>query len=102
MRLIRAFLKPGETKRPEKYVKLASIGVSPDRKGKGVGSELIDELKSIVNFEKYEYINLETDAVDNEAAIKFYEKNGFVREKMFYTNEGREMVEFHFCEGITL
>ena len=78
MHIISAFLKPGEAKREEKYVELSSIGVDPDVKSKGIGSKLIDALKDNVDFNKYAYINLETDAVDNEGAIHFYEKNGFV------------------------
>ena len=97
MHIISAFLKPGEAKREEKYVELSSIGVDPDVKSKGIGSKLIDSLKNNVNFNKYAYINLETDAVDNEGAIHFYEKNGFVRERMFETDEGRKMYEYRFA-----
>ena len=73
MHIISAFLKPGEAKREEKYVELSSIGVDPNIKSKGIGSLLIDSLKRKVDFTKFAYINLETDAVDNEGAIHFYE-----------------------------
>ena len=96
MHIISAFLKPGEAKREEKYVELSSIGVDPDVKSMGIGSKLIEALKYNVDFNKYAYINLETDAVDNEGAIHFYEKNGFVRERMFETDEGRKMYEYRF------
>lgn len=99
MHIISAFLKPGEAKREEKYVELSSIGVDPNIKSKGVGSLLIDSLKHIVDFTKFAYINLETDAIDNEGAIHFYEKNGFVRERMFETDEGRKMYEYRFIGG---
>ena len=99
MHIISAFLKPGEVKREEKYVELSSIGVDPNVKSKGIGSKLIDALKDNVDFDKYAYINLETDAVDNEGAIHFYEKNGFVRERMFETDEGRKMYEYRFVGG---
>ena len=46
-----------------------------------------------------EYISLETDAEDNESAINFYEKNGFVKDRIFLTNEGRKMIEFKFKKG---
>ena len=100
MHIISAFLKPGEAKREEKYVELSSIGVDPNVKSKGIGSKLIDALKKNVDFDKYAYINLETDAVDNEGAIHFYEKNGFVRERMFETDEGRKMYEYRFVGEI--
>ena len=96
LRLVRAFLKPGESERSEAYVELASIGVKPEAKGVGVGSKLIDALKERVDFSKYAYINLETDAVDNEGANRFYEKNGFVLHHSFETREGRKMNEYRF------
>lgn len=96
MHIIKAFLKPSEVKREEKYVELSSIGVDPAVKSKGVGSLLIDELKKIVDFNKFAYITLETDAVNNDGAIHFYEKNGFVRERMYETDEGRKMYEYRF------
>lgn len=96
MRLVRAFLKPNETKREEKYVELASIGVDPAVKSKGIGSQLIDKLKEIVDFEEYSYITLETDAENNDAGNHFYQKNGFVLERKFVTNEGRKMFEYRY------
>ncbi|MDC7286389.1 GNAT family N-acetyltransferase [Blautia schinkii] len=96
MHIVKAFLKPGESKRNEKYVELASIGVDPGFKAKGVGTQLIDELKVLVDFNDFSYIKLETDAVNNNAAIYFYEKNGFVKERIFETDEGRKMYEFRF------
>lgn len=96
MRLVRAFLKPGESKREEKYIELASIGVDPNVKAKGVGSQLIDALKARVDFDKFAYITLETDAINNEGANHFYQKNGFVIEREFETNEGRKMYEYRW------
>lgn len=96
LHIIKAFLKPSEVKRREKYVELSSIGVDPNTKSNGIGSKLIDELKKLVDFEKYAYITLETDAVNNEGAIHFYEKNGFIRERMFVTEEGRKMYEYRY------
>lgn len=98
MRLIRAFLKPSETKRVENYVELSSIGVDPHYGGKGIGTKLIDKLKQMVDFQKYEYISLETDAVNNDYAIVFYEDNDFVRVRSFETSEGRKMFEYRFKE----
>lgn len=96
LHIIKAFLKPSEVKRKEKYVELSSIGVDPNVKSKGVGSKLIEKLKKLVDFEEYAYITLETDAVNNEGVIHFYEKNGFIRERMFVTDEGRKMYEYRF------
>lgn len=96
LRLVRAFLKPGETKREEKYVELTSIAVSPNASSKGIGTNLIDELKNIVDFSKYEYINLETDAENNDSVNKFYIKNGFSLRRTFITHEGRKMNEYMY------
>ncbi len=96
MRLVRAFLKPGESAREEEYVELASIGVSLRAKNTGVGSELISALKQAVDFERFAYITLETDALDNEGANHFYVKNGFALHRSFTTREGREMNEYRF------
>ncbi len=96
LHIIKAFLKPSEVIRKEKYVELSSIGVAPNIKSKGIGSLLIGKLKKQVDFEKYAYITLETDAINNEDVIHFYEKNGFIRERMFETGEGRKMYEYRF------
>jgi len=99
IRLIRAFSKPRESKRNERYVELASIGVHPDAKAKGIGSRLIDALKSDIDFAEFEYITLETDAVDNEIANKFYTKNGFHVVREYKTHEGRRMYEYRYEGG---
>ncbi|MBR5506643.1 MAG: GNAT family N-acetyltransferase [Clostridia bacterium] len=96
MRLVRAFLKPGESVRKENYVELASIGTKPDSKSKGVGSSLIDALKNEVDYSKFDYITLETDAIDNEIANNFYKKNGFYIHREYETNEGRKMFEYRY------
>ncbi len=95
-RLVRAFLKPSEAKRDENYVKLASIGVEPGVKSKGIGSSLIEQLKKMIDFSVYKYITLETDAIDNEVANKFYVKNGFILYRKYETREKREMNEYRF------
>lgn len=98
LHIMGAFFKPKEAERVEKYIELSSIGVCNRIKAKGVGSLLIEKLKSLVDFEKYKYITLETDALNNDAAIYFYEKNGFVKERLFETREGRKMYEYRFSK----
>ena len=96
MRLVRAFLKPGESRREENYIELSSIGVSPEVKSRGVGSMLISHVKDSVDFDTYEYISLETDAENNELANHFYKKNGFVLVREYETREGRKMNEYRY------
>lgn len=98
-RLLGAFKKSESVAKEEKYVELASICVDPMTESKGVGSALIDYLKSIVDFKTYAYINLETDADGNDAVNRFYMKNGFKLEREFITAEGRRMNEYRFAPG---
>lgn len=95
-RLFGAFKKSDEVKRKEAYVELASICVNPKLEGKGIGSKLIDKLKMITDFSSYEYINLETDACDNDAVNKFYVTNGFRLARSYVTAERRKMNEYRY------
>ena len=95
-RLLWAFKKSDSVRKEERYVELASICVEPKINGHGIGTQLIDALKAKVDFSQYDYINLETDAHNNEHAISFYEKNGFVKEREYTTNEGRLMIEYRY------
>lgn len=95
-RLLSAFGKSEEVKRKEKYIELASIGVLPQHKGKGIGQQLLNFLKNLINFDKFAYILLETDALENEYVNRFYERNGFIHWRTYKTNEKRLMNEYHF------
>lgn len=95
-RLLGAFKKSDEVKRSEKYVELASIGVSKSAQGKGVGGKLVDHLIAITDFDKYEYISLETDALNNDSANIFYQKKGFTLQRKYITAEGRKMNEYRY------
>ena len=98
-RLLGAFKKSDAVKKEEKYVELSSICVDPKIESKGIGSKLISYLKEMIDFNTYAYINLETDAVNNEVANHFYKKNGFKLERQFTTSEGRIMNEYRFSQG---
>lgn len=100
VRLFRALLKPKESKRSEAYMELSSIGVLSSEKGKGIGTLLINKLKGMVDFSKYDYISLETDAVDNQLANRFYQKNGFQLVRTYETREGRKMNEYRFQDKL--
>lgn len=98
-RILGAFKKSESVVKNERYVELASICVDPKIESKGVGSSLIDFLKDIVDFKTYAYINLETDADENERANNFYLKNGFKLERVFTTAESRRMNEYRFAKS---
>ncbi|MFI3163939.1 MAG: GNAT family N-acetyltransferase [Bacillota bacterium] len=94
MKLIKAFLKPNEVKREENYIEISSIGVHPECKSIGIGTLLLDEVKQKMLDDTVEYINLETDANNNDDVNKFYLKNGFILFRKYETNEGRVMNEY--------
>ncbi|MBR4761203.1 MAG: GNAT family N-acetyltransferase [Clostridia bacterium] len=98
-RILGAFGKSDSVVKEERYVELASICVDPECGDRGIGTALIDRLKSFVDFNEYSYISLETDAENNEAANRFYQKNGFVLSRSYKTKEGRLMNEYTYKPG---
>ena len=99
-RLLRAFHKSDEVQRKERYVELASICCVPEAGRTGIGTLLIQHLKDMTDFSKYAYISLETDAENNEAANRFYRKNGFTAVRQYKTNEGRLMNEYRYSPEV--
>ena len=95
-KLFSALSMPKNSKRDEHYCKIFSIGVDPARHGEGIGSMLIDTLKHRIDFSKYAYITLETDAYNNDYANKFYLDNGMTLSSVFVTAEGRVMNKYHY------
>ena len=87
---------PSRSVRNENYVKIFSIAVDPEYQHQNIGSLLIEELKSRVDFNTYTYITLETDADDNDYANSFYQKNGLVLSSRYITPEGRRMNKYHY------
>ena len=95
-RLLGAFKKSESVHKTDRYVELASICVRPDMNGKGIGTALIDYLKSMIDFTNYSFISLETDADNNSAVNQFYIANGFKLDKQYTTAENRRMNEYHY------
>lgn len=95
-RLLYAFKKSDDVRKDEAYVELASICVNPKVGNKGIGSRLIAHLKRITDFSIFSYINLETDASENDAVNQFYVKNGFQLVRQYVTAEGRKMNEYRY------
>ncbi|MGT2686384.1 GNAT family N-acetyltransferase [Streptococcus porcinus] len=96
VRLIRAFLYPVQASKIERYIEISSIGVLTDTSNTGIGSQLIQSIPNIVDMTGYKYIELTTDAINNEKANYFYKKNGFVLNRTFETPEGRRMNEYRY------
>ena len=87
---------PSKSVRNENYVKIFSIAVDPEYQHQNIGTLLMEELKNRVDFNKYTYITLETDADDNDYANSFYQKNGLVLSSRYITPEGRRMNKYHY------
>jgi ribosomal protein S18 acetylase RimI-like enzyme len=58
--------------------KLDDVSVKPDRRGKGVGTELIEQLKEQLRKEAVTRIDVAVH-MENPQARSFYERSGFVR-----------------------
>mgnify|MGYP002938312614 CR=1 FL=1 len=59
-----------------RYLRIYSIAVHPDFRGKKVGQLLIDQIAVIAQKQGLKRITLEVN-VSNSPAIHLYEKNGF-------------------------
>lgn len=95
-RLLGAFSRSEESRRTEPYAELASLGVCPQEKGRGIGTALVNEVKERVARSGCSYISLETDADDNDKVNNFYLRNGFMLARVYTTKEGRRMNEYHY------
>ena len=95
-RLFGAFKKSDSVTKQEPYVELASICVAPDAARMGIGSMMIKYLIENTDFSKYDYINLETDAENNDSVNEFYKKNGFQLVRQYITSENRKMNEYRY------
>ncbi len=92
-RLLRAFSKHNEISTLA-CASLMSIAVDPQMQGKGVGKALVDRFIQEVASRNLSYIQLTTDARDNESANRFYQNLGFLCTRTFTTPEGRAMNEY--------
>lgn len=95
-KLFSALDMSNSTKRDSHYAKIFSLGVSPECHGLGIGSALIEKMRVNLDFTKYDYITLETDADNNDETNIFYQKNGFRLSQTYTTKEGRKMNKYHF------
>lgn len=93
-RLIRAFLYPSQASKDEEYIEISSLGVIPGLSNGGIGSKLLSSVTSLIDTTGYQYVELTTDAKNNDKANYFYQKNGFILNKSYKTPEGREMNEY--------
>jgi ribosomal protein S18 acetylase RimI-like enzyme len=93
-RLLRAFSMPKQELPKSNCATLMSIGVDPNLQGQGTGKLLATAFLDVARSKGSEYVNLTTDAVDNEGANHFYRSLGFELESEYTTPEGRVMNEY--------
>lgn len=70
---------------------LSSICVAPRARASGVGRLLLSHWEERMASRGIEQLHLTTDAVDNEATIRFYRKAGWEVVRSFTTRDGRRM-----------
>jgi ribosomal protein S18 acetylase RimI-like enzyme len=66
-------------------VELSSIGVDPYLMELGVGKALIASFLHLASKRGYQSVYLTTDTQNNERVNRFYEKQGFILEKTFWS-----------------
>lgn len=93
------FSKKEKDKKNSKKIRVESIAVKPNYSNRGVGKELIDFLKGNIDFKKFDFIELETDAKNNEKTNYFYQKNNFIKIEEITTDENRIMNIYHYYGG---
>ena len=75
-------------------MELQKIYVLKEYQGKGVGTALMKEVKSIASDRNPDYLWLDT-YISNEKAIHFYEKNGFKKIGNYFFTIGSQTFEYH-------
>lgn len=96
-RLARAVLKRpsgGPEHSSARATSLTSIAVKPTSSGGGIGHALVAAFRDESARRGFRTIFLETDADDNAAALRFYEREGFLLWRTYTTKEGRRLHEF--------
>lgn len=93
------FSKKEKDKKNSKKIRVESIAVKPNYSNRGVGKELIDFLKGNIDFKKFDFIELETDAKNNEKTNYFYQKNEFIKVEEITVDGNRVMNIYHYYGG---
>lgn len=79
---------------PDDEVEFASLGVHPDRQGRGVGRRLIVAMVETARQTGAPAIHLTTDAEANDRTNRLYQAAGFVQEARFDATGGRS--RYHY------
>tara|TARA_B110000208_G_scaffold180392_1_gene230026 strand:- start:422 stop:1024 length:603 start_codon:yes stop_codon:yes gene_type:complete len=93
VRLFKNLGKGNDIRDKGNYAELLSIGVSPDKKGLGIGQNLLSKFENNVREKGINTITLTTDADSNHSVIKFYKKSGYKVYYEFVTFPNRKMLK---------
>lgn len=93
-RLLRALRMPEQEASIPHCACLMSIAVHPEWQGQGAGKALVAAFVCEAEQRGCRAVNLTTDAVDNEATNRFYQRLGFDLLHTYCTPEGRAMNEY--------
>jgi ribosomal protein S18 acetylase RimI-like enzyme len=75
-------------------MELQKLYVLPAHQGKGIGSALLQEVKSIARDAYPDFLWLDTP-VTNDNAIRLYERNGFYKISTSFFNIGSQTFRYH-------
>jgi ribosomal protein S18 acetylase RimI-like enzyme len=64
--------------RLSKYIEIENMGVSPDYRSKGVGTQLIEKVLGLAKEKGFQKVYVSSYS-DNVKAIDFYQRNGFTK-----------------------
>jgi GNAT superfamily N-acetyltransferase len=90
-RLFRAVFYRGEAPPGPPRALLSSVAVAPEAQGKGIGAALVRRWVEEARARGAAGCYLTTDADNNEAVNRFYQKLGWTVESTYATPEGRRM-----------
>jgi ribosomal protein S18 acetylase RimI-like enzyme len=79
---------------PERSCELASIAVTPEAAGRGLGKALLRAFLERARCMDAQSVYLTTDADGNEPANEFYQRAGFQKTRRFLQGQGRWMNEY--------
>ena len=91
--LIRLFKNLEKNNDKGNYAELLSIGVLPDKKGFGIGQNLLVKFENQVREKGINTITLTTDADSNDSVLRFYKKSGYSVYYNFETFPNRKMLK---------
>jgi ribosomal protein S18 acetylase RimI-like enzyme len=93
-RISRAFQKSEENASLMDTATLMSIAVLPESQGSGIGKALVEAFLVDAQRSGCRFVNLTTDAINNDAVNVFYQRQGFHLARKFETPEKRLMNEY--------